>query len=119
MREGLPIEIAQLHAQTFNKIQYHIKHKLGIVNIPHGQNQPSPVYGVGQGSTDASARWSFISDALIRAFNNISSDATTNSPISTQTINNKILGFVDDTTTLIKKEYNVNHSFVCSSDNNP
>jgi hypothetical protein len=100
LREGLPIELAQIHAQTFSKIQYHIKHKLGIGSIPHGHNNPSPVYGVGQGSTDASAWWSFVSDALVRAFNSLASDATIHSPISSQTINNKILGFVDDTTTL-------------------
>jgi hypothetical protein len=101
LREGLPREIAKLHSQTFNKIQYHIKHKLGIGPITHSNNNPSPIYGVGQGSTDASARWSFVSDALIRAFNTLSSDATIYSPINNNSINNKILGFVDDTTTLM------------------
>jgi hypothetical protein len=30
LREGIPIQIPKLHAQTFLKIEYHIKHKLGI-----------------------------------------------------------------------------------------
>jgi hypothetical protein len=70
LREGLPIEIAKLHAQTFQLIQYHIKHKQGLGPITHSHNNPKPIYGVGQGSTDASARWSFLSDAIIRAFTN-------------------------------------------------
>jgi hypothetical protein len=64
-------------------------------------NQPSPIFGVGQGSTDASARWSFMSDALIRAYNDNANNATINSPISTVSIDNKIADFVDDTTTLL------------------
>ena len=63
LREGLPIEIAKLHSQTFHSIEYQIKHKQGIGSQSHKHNNPAPIYGVGQGSTDASARWSFLSDA--------------------------------------------------------
>jgi hypothetical protein len=101
LREGLPIEIAQLHAQTFNTIQYYIKHKQGIGPIPHSNNNPAPIYGVGQGSTDASARWSFLSDAIIRAFSQHATDAIINSPITNKFTNSKIAGFVDDTTSLL------------------
>jgi hypothetical protein len=59
LREGLPLEIAKLHAQNFQLIQYHIKHKQGLGPITHSHNNPKPIYGVGQGSTDASACWSF------------------------------------------------------------
>jgi hypothetical protein len=104
LREGLPQQIAKLHAQTFKSIQYHIKHKLGIETITHSHNQPLPIYGVGQGSTDASARWSFLSDAIIRAYNETANNAIIKSPISNKTTNNKINAFVDDTTTLIIKQ---------------
>lgn len=103
LREGLPIEIARLHAQTFKQIKYHLKHRLGIGDTTHSHHQPSPIYGVGQGSTDASTRWSFLSDALIRAFNDGATDATITSPLSTLSINNKIAGFVDDTATVLLK----------------
>jgi hypothetical protein len=54
---------------------------------------------------DASARWSFLSDALIRAYNDNATDATIKSPISNTSTNNKIAGFVDDTTTLMIKHF--------------
>jgi hypothetical protein len=43
----------------------------------------------------------FLSDAIIRAFTNNASDATISSPISNKFTNNKIAGFVDDTTSLL------------------
>jgi hypothetical protein len=92
LREGLPITLAKLHAQTFQVIQYHIKHKQGIGPIPHSHNNPEPIYGVGQGSTDASARWGFLSDAIIRAYSANATDATINSPVSCKSFNNKIAG---------------------------
>jgi hypothetical protein len=49
MKQGLPVELARLHSQTFNNIQYYIKHKLGLGEIPHSHHNPQPVYGVGQG----------------------------------------------------------------------
>jgi hypothetical protein len=107
LREGLPITLAKLHAQTFQVIQYHIKHKQGIGPIPHSHNNPEPIYGVGQGSTDASARWGFLSDAIIRAYSANATDATINSPVSCKSFNNKIAGFVDDTTTLLLQQFNM------------
>jgi hypothetical protein len=107
LREGLPIQIPNLHAQTFSQIEYRIKHKLGIGSISHSNNQPSPIYEVGQGSTDASAQWSFLSDALIRAYNDEANDVIINSPISKATTNNKIAGFVDDTTSLLIKNFSM------------
>jgi hypothetical protein len=101
LREGLPIEIARLHAQTFQLIKYHIKHRLGIGEKTHSHNDPASISGMGQGSTDASTRWSFLSDALIRAFNDDATDATIHSLLSKLKINNKIAGFVDDTATML------------------
>jgi hypothetical protein len=103
LREGLPPAIAKLHAQTFSKLKYYIKHKLGIGTTPHGHLKPQPISGMGQGSTYASARWSFISDALIRAFNTSANDATIHNPISQTTLNDKIAGFIDDIATMLIK----------------
>jgi hypothetical protein len=41
IKNGLPLQIAKLHAQTFKSIQYHIKHKLGIGNITHSHGRIS------------------------------------------------------------------------------
>jgi hypothetical protein len=62
---------------------------------------------MGQGSTDASTRWSFLSDALIRAFNDHATDATITRLLSKLIINNKIAGFVDDTATMLIKNPDV------------
>jgi hypothetical protein len=107
MRQGLPTEIAKLHAQTFHQIHYFIKHKLGIGETPHSHNNPKPIYEVGQGSTDAPARWSFVCDPLLDIYKELASDAIIASPISNRTTNNKIAGFVDDTTTLMTQHYTI------------
>jgi hypothetical protein len=103
MKQGLPIEISQLHAQTFQQINYFIKHKLGVGKIPHSHRNPKPVYGVGQGSTDAPSRWGFVCDPLLEVYKDVANDAIIKSPVSTLQTNHKIAGFVDDTTTLLIK----------------
>jgi hypothetical protein len=98
LREGLPTEVALLHAQTFIQIQYHIKHRLGVgptLIVTY------PVHGVGQGETDAPARWGVVGDALLQAYKEESTDADITSPISNITTNHKIAGFIDDTSTLM------------------
>jgi hypothetical protein len=82
LREGLPIQIAQLHAQTFHTTKYRIKHRMGIGSKTHSHLQPSPVYEVGQGSTNAPARWGFICDHLINLYKEHASDAFIYAPIS-------------------------------------
>jgi hypothetical protein len=81
MKQGLPIEIARLHSQTFHRINYYIKHRLGIGNTPHSHNNPKPIYGVGQGSTDAPARRGFICDPLLELYKELASDANIVSPL--------------------------------------
>jgi hypothetical protein len=100
IREGLPIELAKLHAQTFDTIQYHIKHRYGIGTTHHSHNNPSPIYGVGQGSTDAPARWGYVCDALLNIYKALGRNANLHSPTSTKTTNHKVAGFVGDTTLL-------------------
>jgi hypothetical protein len=107
LRERLPIHIAKLHAQTVQQSEYYIKHKLGIGSTTYSNNCPKPVYGAGQGSTDASARWRFISDALIKAYSKKANDAIIHGPTSNITTNNKISGFVDDTSTLLKRHHSI------------
>jgi hypothetical protein len=75
MKQGLPIELAKLHAQTFHQINYYIKHKLGIGNTSHSHRNPKPIYGVGQGSTDAPSRWGFVCDPLLEIYKELANDA--------------------------------------------
>jgi hypothetical protein len=112
MKQGLPVELARLHAQTFKEIKYYIKHRLGIGDIPHSHHRPKPVYGVGQGSTDAPARWGFLCDPLIDLYKENASEAIIKSPLSDTQTNNKIGGFVDDTATLSIQHYSL-MLFIC------
>jgi hypothetical protein len=105
IKQGLPTEIAKPHSQMFHQINYFIEHKLGIGNTNHSHNKPKPGYGVGQGSTDAPARWGFVCDPLLEIYKQLVSDAFITSPLSTTTTNNKISGFVDDTTALTRQHY--------------
>jgi hypothetical protein len=107
MKQGLPPEIAKLHAQTFHQIQYYIKHKLGTGAVPHSHNNPKSIYGIGQGSTDAPAHWGFVCAPLLELYKQLASDAKITSPISNKATNNKIAGFVDDTTTLTILHYTI------------
>jgi hypothetical protein len=104
LREGLPIEIAKLHQQTFSQIQYHIKHRYGLGTNHHSHNNPAPIYGVGQGSTDAPARWGFVCDKLINIYKEFGSDAHIYSPFKSTSTNTKIACFVDDSTVMNIKQ---------------
>jgi hypothetical protein len=69
MREGLPTYLVKLHAQTLLNMQYHIKTIYGCENQTNGHMKPDPFLGSGQGAADSMARWGFVCDALIRAYN--------------------------------------------------
>jgi hypothetical protein len=103
LRKGLPPSLALLHAQTSQSFQYNIKHKLGIGDNSHSHNNPLPVYGVGQGSTNVPARWGFICDHLINLYKKFASDAIITSQLSDNQINNKIAGIVNNTALLMLK----------------
>lgn len=107
MKQGLPKPLAKLHAQTFHQIKYFIKNKLGIGDTSHSHRKPKPIYGVGQGSTDAPSRWGFVCDPLLEIYKELAADAHITSPLSNTTTNNKIAGFVDDTATLMIQHYSI------------
>jgi hypothetical protein len=95
-REGLPIEVAELHAQTLELIQYFIKHQGGIGKKPNQHNNPRPFFGPGQGAGDSPGRWGYISDAMIRAYNKRCHKATFVGPISLRTLAEGVQAFVDN-----------------------
>jgi hypothetical protein len=98
MREGLPPEVATLHAQTLSKMKYYIIYRSGIAQKPNGYMQPKPFYGVGQGSGNAPACWGVISNSLVRAYNKKSGPAQMHAPISHSLLAEKVQAFVDNTT---------------------
>jgi hypothetical protein len=63
-----------------------------------------PIYGVGQGSTNAPARWGFVCDTLINLYKTLGNDATINSLISNTLTNLKIAGFVNNTALVLVQQ---------------
>ena len=96
MNAGAPLNVLDLHAKTIESMQYIIKHKNGLSPKANGHLQPDPFYGVGQGAGDAGARWGFVSDMIIKAYNKHAHDATLTSPITKIFSNHKVQAFVDD-----------------------
>jgi hypothetical protein len=95
--QGLPKKIAKLHRQTFQTIEYTIKHKLGLGANTHKHKHSSPVCRVEQGAFNAPFRWGFLCDALIKIYKNLGTDANIQASISELITNLIIAAFVDDT----------------------
>jgi hypothetical protein len=96
MKEGLPKNLALLHANTMQQIKYHLKHKQGIADIPNQHGIETQFHGVGQGAGDAPARWGYISDNAITTYKQHSTPAILQSPITKITTDKRIQAFVDD-----------------------
>lgn len=96
LNAGAPIQVLNLHHQTVESMQYLIKHKYGISPLANGHNKPDPFYGVGQGAGDSGARWGFISDMIIQAYNTKSHSAELYGPISKIFSDQRVQAFVDD-----------------------
>jgi hypothetical protein len=108
-QQGTPNHICKKHANTFQNIPYTIKYKLGLSNHTHQHNDTAPVYGVGQGACDAPARWGFVCDALINAYEQVANNAEIRSHISNRMANHTIAAFVDDTVLM-----NFIHKVLCT-----
>jgi hypothetical protein len=96
MKQGLSPKIAQLHAQTHQTVKYYAKHKDGVSPLYNKHSQTQQFHGVGQGAGDSPARWGYISDNIITAYNQTSTNANISSSITKQTSNQKVNAFVDD-----------------------
>jgi hypothetical protein len=96
MREGLDPKLASLHAQTLEQMKYFIKAQYGCAKTFNGHMKPDPIHGSGQGASDSIARWGFVSDSIIRAYNKKAISDPITGPISDTVYNEKIQAFVDD-----------------------
>jgi hypothetical protein len=96
MKEGLPHNLALLHANTMQNIKYHLKHQQGIATTPNQHSNQFQFHGVGQGAGDAPARWGYISDNAIVTYNQHSTPAILRSPITNITTDKRLQAFVDD-----------------------
>jgi hypothetical protein len=105
IREGLAPEIASLHAQTLQHMKYYINTQYGCGHSHNSHMKPDPFLGLEQGAGDSMARWGFISDALIWAYNKQAISARITAPISHQTITTNIQAFVDDSHGIIIQEH--------------
>jgi hypothetical protein len=94
--QGLAPKVAKLHAQTHQSVKYYTKHKEGISLKYYQHSQQQQFHGVGQGAGDSPARWGYISDNIITAYNTTSTDAIITAPITNRQSNQKVNAFVDD-----------------------
>jgi hypothetical protein len=89
---GLPLSIVQLHFQLLTEMFYSIE-------IAQYSSQPhSPVFGTGQGSGSSHTIWIFISNVLIKSFENQAKGATYPCGYS-EDITVKSSAYVDDVNT--------------------
>jgi hypothetical protein len=108
MREGLAPELATLHANTLQSMKYYIKTQHGCNDFYNGHMKPDPFLGSGQGAGDSMARWGFVSDTIIRAYNKRALSAPITAPISHTKSTNNIQAFVDDSHGIIIHNQNKN-----------
>jgi hypothetical protein len=110
MKQGLSPKIANLHAQTHKTTKYYAKHKEGTSTLFNQHSHTHQFHGVGQGAGDSPARWGYISDNIITAYNKTSTDAIIQSPITKKTSNQKVQAFVDDCRNLTIHKSNLTYA---------
>jgi hypothetical protein len=96
LREVLAPELARLEAQTLHSMKYYIKAQYGFSSTYNGHLKPDPFLGSGQGAGDSMARWAFLSDAIVRAYNKQIQSADIQSPTSKIRVQENIQAIVDD-----------------------
>jgi hypothetical protein len=77
-------------------MNYHIKTQYGCGKHNNGHMKPDPFLGSGQGAGNSMSRWSFISDASIKAYNKLAISAPITGPLSNSHVLEHIQAFVDD-----------------------
>lgn len=80
--EGMPTEIAALHAQTLAQINYLVKIKHGESSIANGHMLPFPFLGSRQGAAASMTWWGLISNIIIKPYNKIAISDANAAPIS-------------------------------------
>ena len=100
IKAGLPKKTATLFMNTLHKMKYHISTGLGISKIANINDDDCPIYGIGQGATDAPAQWTLMSDIIQKIHNDKAIGTTIMNPTKTIKEARSLDMFVDDASML-------------------
>ena len=65
-QEGMPKNICVLHASTLKQAKYYLKVMFDISDDYYQHGTFTPIYGNGQGSTNSSSAWLYISNYILK-----------------------------------------------------
>jgi hypothetical protein len=99
---GLHRNICVINATTLRHAKYLLKSQLGISETSYSHSDLKTLYGTGQGSANSLMLWCLISTILFDAYASKAKCATFKSPDGTQVIQILMIGFVDDTSGIIR-----------------
>jgi hypothetical protein len=93
---GVHPSVTKTNALTFFLAKYHVRTKIGVSTTSYTHSEDNPIYGIGQGSGNASVLWGFISSFLYDIYELKAHPATYCNPDGTNQILVFLIGFVDD-----------------------
>ena len=96
-KEGQTTTICVVQGRTLKHAHYHLKTKMGISDTFITHSRAQPLYGKGQGPSDAPLAWLILSSMAIDVFEEHASGASYSTPTGDLKIKLHILAFVDDT----------------------
>ena len=96
IQAGLPLEAAQFFLRTLQTLEYHLVTSYGATEDGISSTPRHPIYGTGQGATDAPPNWTLLANACQKAYSKYSKGCSIVDP--TGTIVQQAPGkmFVDD-----------------------
>ena len=86
-----------MYAQIVQEIIYFPKHKLGISKENNRHMHPDPFHGVGQGSGNGGTQWGFVTEKIIKVYDNTCHLAIIYSPLTSKWFKEQAHLFVDNT----------------------
>lgn len=100
IKAGLPKKPATLFMNVLHNMKYHITTGLGISKLANTNSKKTPIYGIGQGATDAPAQWTLMSDIIQKIHNNRAYGTIITNPTKTIKESRSLDMFVDDASML-------------------
>jgi len=94
---GMSFTNVEVNNKTLQNAKYHLKHAASIHPHYYSHDNPSPVYGSGQGSGNSPFLWCIISSILFDCFSSDCKGTLYTSPDCSTSLKLGMVGFVDDT----------------------
>ena len=93
---GIHSDVIFVHAKTLEEAEFKLKTLAGISKDSYKHCIKFPIHGVGQGSTNASYIWCFVSSILFQTHQKYSNGMVFHSPLGDIFVRYNMVGFVDD-----------------------